>query len=107
MGTLNEALGRAPALCSALPPSQGVLAQGRVCKPFTHECGLIRTERQPTGAWIRTDRWPTRARVRKPGRPVRKPLQVGRGTVRSRTRAVLSPLIGFASKVNMTAKLVV
>lgn len=28
-----------------------------------------------------------------------------RGTVRSRTWAVLSPLIGFASKVNITAKL--
>jgi hypothetical protein len=49
-----------------LPRSQGVLAHGHVCKPFAHECWLIRHERWPKGSCIRTDRWPTHARVCKP-----------------------------------------
>jgi hypothetical protein len=46
--------------------SHGVLAHGRVCKPFARECGLIRHKRWPTAPCIRTDRWPTSARVGKP-----------------------------------------
>jgi hypothetical protein len=49
-----------------LPRSQGVLAHGHVCKPFAHECWLIRHERWPKGSCIRTDRWPTHALVCKP-----------------------------------------
>ena len=49
-----------------LPYSHGVLVQGRVCKPFAHECWLIRTERRPMRASIRINRWPTHARVGKP-----------------------------------------
>ena len=37
MDTTAEALGRASALCSALPHSQGVLAHERVGKPVAHE----------------------------------------------------------------------
>jgi hypothetical protein len=46
-----------------LPRSQGVSAHGHVCKPFVHNCWLIRHERWPKGSCIRTDRWPTHARV--------------------------------------------
>src|SRR6266498_4509167 len=49
-----------------LPCSQGVLAHGRVCKPFAHECWLIGQERWPTRSRIRTHRWPTHALVCKP-----------------------------------------
>jgi hypothetical protein len=51
-----------------LPRSHGVLAPGRVCKPFAHECWLIRHERWPMGSCIRIDPWPTSARVCKPER---------------------------------------
>src|SRR5687768_13206681 len=48
--------------------SHGVLAHGRVCKPFAHERWLIRHERWPKASCLRTERWPISARVCKPER---------------------------------------
>jgi hypothetical protein len=46
--------------------SQGVLAHGRVCKPFAHERWQIRNQRWSKASCLRTERWPTSARVCKP-----------------------------------------
>ena len=62
----GEAEGYQALIVQPLPRSQGVLAHGRVCKPFAYECWLIGDERWPTGSWIRRDRWPTSAHVGKP-----------------------------------------
>ena len=49
-----------------LSPSHGVLAHGRVCKPFAHERWPICTECWP-GRWrIRTKCWPSNSPVCKP-----------------------------------------
>jgi hypothetical protein len=62
----GEAEARQALMFQPCPRLQGVLAQGRVCKPFAHECWLICHERWPKGWLIRTYRWPTHAPVGKP-----------------------------------------
>jgi hypothetical protein len=62
----GEAAAYRALIVQPLAHSHGVLARGRVCKPFARECWLIRHERWPKRACIRTDRWPTYARVGKP-----------------------------------------